>query len=47
MVIVSILPYADFGPNDHREDVPYLIYLNMFDVKFSDFSNYALTNVNH
>ena len=20
---VSILPHAEFGPNDHREDVPY------------------------
>ena len=23
MVIVSILPHAEFGPNDHREDAPY------------------------
>ena len=22
MVVVSILPHAEFGPNDHREDAP-------------------------
>ena len=25
MVIVSILPHAGFGPNDHREDAPHII----------------------
>ena len=25
MVIVSILPHAEFGPNDHREDAPHFI----------------------
>ena len=24
MVVVSILPHAEFGPNDHREDAPTL-----------------------
>ena len=24
MVIVSILPHAEFGPNDHRDDAPTL-----------------------
>ena len=23
MVVVSILPHAEFGPNDHREDAPH------------------------
>ena len=23
MVAVTILPHAEFGPNDHREDVPH------------------------
>ena len=25
MVVVSILPHAEFGPNDHREDAPHFI----------------------
>ena len=25
MVIASILPHAEFGPNDHREDAPHFI----------------------
>ena len=25
MVIVSILPHAEFGPNDNREDAPHFI----------------------
>ena len=25
MVVVSMLPHAEYGPNDHREDVPYFI----------------------
>ena len=25
MVVVSILPQAEFGPNDHRVDVPHFI----------------------
>ena len=25
MVIVSILPHAEFGPNDHQEDAPHFI----------------------
>ena len=25
IVVVSILPHAEFGPNDHREDVPHFI----------------------
>ena len=24
MVIVSILPHAEYGPNGHREDAPYI-----------------------
>jgi len=23
MIVVSILPHAEFGPNDHREDAPH------------------------
>ena len=23
MVVVSILPHAEFGPNDHRQDAPH------------------------
>ena len=26
MVVVSIVPHAEFGPNDHMEDAPYFIY---------------------
>ena len=25
MVIIPILPQAEFGPNDHREDAPHFI----------------------
>ena len=25
IVVVPILPHADFGPNDHREDAPTLL----------------------
>ena len=28
MVVVSILPHTEFGPNDHREDVPHFTYLS-------------------
>ena len=27
MVVVSILPHAEFGPNDHREDAPHFTYV--------------------
>ena len=27
LVDVSILPHAEFGPNDHREDAPHEIFL--------------------
>ena len=26
MVVVSILPHVEFGPNDHREEAPSLLY---------------------
>ena len=26
MVIVSILPHEEFGPNDHRKDAPHVTY---------------------
>ena len=26
MVLVSIRPYAEFGPNYHRKDAPHFIY---------------------
>ena len=29
-VIVSILPHAEFGRNDHREDTPH--FMNDFDI---------------
>ena len=28
MVVVSILPQAEFGPNDHREDAPHVTYVS-------------------
>ena len=28
MVVVSILPHAEFGPNDHREDAPHFTLWN-------------------
>ena len=32
MVVVSILPQAEFGPNDHQEDAPYFTFgLNPLD----------------
>ena len=29
MVVVSILPHAEFGPNDHWEDAPHFILSNI------------------
>ena len=29
MVVVSIRPYAEFGPNDHREDAPHFTCVNI------------------
>ena len=29
MVIIPILPRAEFGPNDHREDAAHFIYIPM------------------
>ena len=29
MVIVSILPHAEFGPNDHRENPPHFICVTL------------------
>ena len=29
MVVVSLLPHAEFGPNDHREDAP---HFNIFNI---------------
>ena len=29
MVVVSILPHAEFGSNDHREDAPHFIPSNI------------------
>ena len=26
MVVVSILPHAEFGPNDHQKDAPHFTY---------------------
>ena len=30
VVVVAILPHAEFGPNDHREDAPHFIILVSF-----------------
>ena len=34
LVIVSILRHAEFGPNDHREDVPHFIYRIVYKCEF-------------
>ena len=26
VVVVSMLPHAEFGPNDHQEDAPYFTF---------------------
>ena len=26
MVVVSVVPHAEFGPNDHREDAPHFLF---------------------
>ena len=31
MVIVSLLPQAELGQNDHREDAPHFIFLGHFE----------------
>ena len=28
MVVVSLLPHEEFGPNDHRKDAPHVIHPN-------------------
>ena len=30
MVVVSILPHAEFGSNDHREEAPHFIFSDLF-----------------
>ena len=29
MIVVSILPHVEFGPNDHREDAPHFTMLSV------------------
>ena len=36
IVVVSILPHADFGPNNHREDAPYFTLVRARIVFFSE-----------
>ena len=45
MVIVSILPHAEFRRNDHREDAPHFNFVNLpkSDVRRIDFSLSTLT----
>ena len=35
MVVVSILPHAEIGPNDHREDAPHFRTLFLSQIKIS------------
>ena len=34
MIVVSLLPHAEFGPSDHCEDAPYFINLEAFRVYY-------------
>ena len=36
MVVVSILPRAEFGPNEHRVDAPHFSFKNKKKLFFSD-----------
>ena len=52
MVVVSIAPYAGFGPNDHREDAPHFknllkIVNKNFDFHFLHAIFWPLDNFRH
>ena len=35
MVVISILPHAEFGRNDHREDVPHFSYHSLRNIRYA------------
>ena len=48
MATVSLLPHAEFGPNDHREDTPHFmsIYITLFGNSITVFGYFCRTNLN-
>ena len=46
MVVVSILPHAEFGPNDHREDAPHFNGLEKYQIDDNRFAVLSAMTMN-